>query len=124
MTAVVLLAHGSRDPRWADPVRALRARVGAARPGVAVVVAFLELEGPSVEDAIADLFGAGHRDVSVVPVFFGRGRHVRDELPRRLGALRAAWPQLELAVTPALGESSSVLDALASAVATLVGRAN
>jgi lipopolysaccharide export system permease protein len=46
--AIVLFAHGARDPRWAEPFEAVAARVRAAAPGCPVVLAFLELMTPSL----------------------------------------------------------------------------
>ena len=31
--AIVLFAHGARDPRWAEPFEAIAARIRAAAPG-------------------------------------------------------------------------------------------
>ena len=43
-SALVLFAHGSRDPEWARPFEALRARLERRLPATPVVLAFLESE--------------------------------------------------------------------------------
>ncbi|HZW73593.1 MAG TPA: cobalamin biosynthesis protein CbiX, partial [Caldimonas sp.] len=35
--ALVLFAHGARDPRWADPFEAVAERIRAAAPDLPVV---------------------------------------------------------------------------------------
>ena len=40
--ALVLFAHGARDPRWAIPFERLAERARTKRPDVSVSLAFLE----------------------------------------------------------------------------------
>ena len=90
--AIVLFAHGARDPRWAEPFEAVAARVRAAAPGCPVVLAFLELMAPPLGDAVERLVAAGATRVDVVPLFLGTGGHLRQDLPPLVDALRAAHP--------------------------------
>ena len=46
MRGIVLFAHGSRDPGWARPFEAIRARISATRPEYPVAVAYLERMEP------------------------------------------------------------------------------
>jgi sirohydrochlorin ferrochelatase len=52
---VVLVAHGSRDPRAAAATSALARAVGRAHPGWAVRAAYLDHAGPRPLDALASL---------------------------------------------------------------------
>ncbi len=45
-SAIVLFAHGARDPEWAQPFEKMRARIQERLPGTPVVLAFLELMQP------------------------------------------------------------------------------
>lgn len=45
---LLVIAHGSRDPRHAATVQALVRRAGALRPGARVETAFLDFNLPSV----------------------------------------------------------------------------
>ncbi|VVE43599.1 cobalamin biosynthesis protein CbiX [Pandoraea aquatica] len=110
---VVLFAHGSRDPRWAEPFERLRDKLIAQRPDAGVRLAFLELMTPNLADAVADLVSQGSNNITVVPVFLGQGGHVRRDLPVLVDACRAAHPGVELQVSAAVGEDDTVLDALA-----------
>jgi len=47
LAAVVLLAHGARDPRWAEPFVQVANEVRVAAPELAVAVAYLEHLPPS-----------------------------------------------------------------------------
>lgn len=111
---VVLFAHGSRDPRWAEPFERLRDKLIAQRPDAGVRLAFLELMTPNLADAVADLISQGCRDITVVPVFLGQGGHVRRDLPVLADACRSAHPGITLRLSAAVGEDDAVLQALAA----------
>ncbi len=112
--ALVLFAHGARDPRWAEPFKKLQAIAQQQLPGASVALAFLELMEPRLPDTVDRLAAAGCERVSVVPVFLGQGGHVLRDLPPLIDELRARHPQLQLSVASAVGESSAVLDAIAA----------
>ncbi len=110
---VLLFAHGSRDPLWAQPFERLRELVAAQ--GVTVDVAYLERMTPDMVTGIAALAARGCTSVVVVPVFLGQGSHVREDLPALLQAAQAAHPSLVLRLAPTIGEDEAVLAAIAAA---------
>ncbi|PRH48497.1 sirohydrochlorin chelatase [Burkholderia multivorans] len=110
---IVLFGHGARDPRWAEPFERLAARLRAAGAAAQVSLAFLELMTPSLDAAVAAQIAAGCSRVTVVPVFFGQGGHVRRDLPQLIDACRAAHPGVEIRCATAVGEDDGVLDAIA-----------
>ena len=125
-TGLVLFAHGARDARWREPFDRLQAKLSALLPDIAVRLAFLELMEPSLPVALAELAGAGVAEVTVVPVFFGQGGHIRRDLPALIDQCRAQYPAMRIDCATAVGEAESVLDAIAAycvgAVATTPSR--
>ena len=113
-SALVLFAHGARDPRWAQPFQKLQAIASERLPHAQVELAFLELMEPRLPAVVSQLADAGCTQVSVVPVFLGQGGHVLRDLPPLIQELREKYPQLELTVADAVGESAAVLEAIAS----------
>jgi sirohydrochlorin cobaltochelatase len=111
---LVLFAHGARDPRWAEPFAAVADRVRAARPDLAVVLAFLEHLPPDLVTALRTLEQQRVRRTRIVPLFFGRGGHLREDFPAILQRACAAAPRMSVEVTPAAGESEAIQDALAA----------
>lgn len=109
---LILYVHGARDPRWAEPFHRLRAKVAERAPAHRVVVAFLEHGRPTLSEAAHDMAAHGVLRIRIVPLFFGRGGHLREDLPRQLGEARAAAPSAVFEVTEAAGEHEAVLDAL------------
>jgi sirohydrochlorin cobaltochelatase len=112
--AVILFAHGARDPAWAVPFEGVLARVRERAPGCEAMLAFLEFMAPDLPAAIAALAAKGHRSIRVVPLFLGPGGHLRRELPELVGAARAAHPDVRIELTPPAGEDAGVADALAA----------
>ena len=111
--AIILFGHGSRDPLWRLPMDAVALRIRSQHPGTPVRVAFLELEQPDLASAANDLSGAGARQITVVPMFLGTGRHAREDLPLLIDAVRLAHPDIEFTLQPAVGEDPRLLDLLA-----------
>jgi sirohydrochlorin cobaltochelatase len=112
--ALVLFAHGARDPKWAAPFERLQKLVAARSPDVSVSLAFLELMTPSLPDLAAQLVQQGCDDMTVVPVFLGQGGHLQRDLPLIVERLRADHPGLKVTVAGAAGEDAAVLDAIAA----------
>jgi len=118
--AVVLFAHGSRDPAWARPFEQLAATL-SRRTDAAVRLAYLDLMQPSLAGAIAALAAEGAASVRVVPVFLGQGGHAKQDLPKLVAAARERHPTLRIDLDAPIGEQPSVIDAIAAAIATAPG---
>lgn len=112
--AMVLFAHGARDPRWAEPFRRLQAMVQAQSPNLAVSLAFLELMSPRLPELAVELAADGIADVTIVPVFLGQGGHVMRDLPVIVDELKQSYPSMTFRIAGAVGEDDSVLNAMAA----------
>jgi sirohydrochlorin cobaltochelatase len=110
---IVLIAHGSRDPRWRAPAEAVARRVSALDPAVKVSCAYLELAEPDLRGAVQTLIGQGSATIRVLPLFLGMGRHAREDLPRRVEELRALHPEVEFTLAGTVGEEADVIELLA-----------
>ncbi|MBN8750136.1 Sirohydrochlorin ferrochelatase [Xylophilus ampelinus] len=110
---IVLFAHGSRDPRWREPIEAVARAVEARAPGAAVRCAYLELAEPEFPSAVRDLVGAGVQSLRVMPLFLGMGKHAREDLPKLVAAARLDHPGLHIEVSGAVGEAPEVISLLA-----------
>ncbi len=112
-SALILFAHGARDREWAAPLRRVQATIAARAPQMPVALAFLEFMAPDLETCFAALARDGARRIVVVPMFIAQSGHVKRDLPRRISALRAAYPDIELVLTGAIGEAEIVMQAMA-----------
>jgi sirohydrochlorin ferrochelatase len=111
MAAPVLLviAHGSRDPRHAATVHALVRRVRSLRPGLRVETGFLDFNVPSVPGVLESLAAQGVRDVVALPLLLTRAFHAKADIP---AVLAQAPPRLRVRQAEVLGPSPLLTAAL------------
>ena len=121
-SAIILFAHGAREPDWAQPFRKIQRAIKARQPGAAVELAFLEIMEPSLADAIAKLVKAGHRRITVAPLFMAQGGHLKRDLPKILDAIRAEHRGAEITLLPAIGDVDAILVAIADWLAAAAAR--
>jgi sirohydrochlorin cobaltochelatase len=112
-TAVVLFAHGSRDPLWRAPIEAIAHHIASIQPGHPVACAYLELCPPDLPTAVHGLLSHGITHVRVLPVFFGMGQHARHDLPALLAQLRQIHPNVQFTLLPPAGEHPALTALLA-----------
>ncbi len=112
-TAIVLFAHGARDPSWAQPFRRIAARLAAKQTGIRVELAFLEFMQPTLAGAVGELAAAGIRRITVIPLFLAQGGHLKEDLPRLLDDIRKQHAGLRIQVTSAIGDSEDLTNAIA-----------
>ena len=130
--ALILFAHGSRDPDWARPLHGLRDAVAALCPQLPVTLAFLEFMEPTLTQVIAQLASESSlgqsgapsqplqplRQLRLVPLFLAQGNHTRRDLTALIAQAQQDHPGLQIEILPALGEVPAVMQALAHWIAS------
>ncbi|MEV8439309.1 sirohydrochlorin chelatase [Actinosynnema sp. NPDC051121] len=101
MTALVAVAHGSRDPRSAAVVHELLDVVRALAPSVDVRGSFLDLSVPLLGDVLRGVHADGHRSAVVVPLLLGKAFHARVDVPSAVADTRL--PGLDVTIADVLG---------------------
>lgn len=112
MKAIILFGHGARDSRWREPFDRLASLWREQHSATAVELAFLEMMQPSLEEAVASLVSKGASQITIVPVFFGQGGHLRNDFPVLLADCQKKFPGVTLGATLAVGEDLAVLQAI------------
>ena len=112
-SAIILFAHGARDPAWALPFRAIQAAVASSDQTKKVELAFLELMQPALPDVAERLIQEGVQSITVVPLFMAQGGHLKKDLPVLLDALRDQHPEVNVTLTPAIGDVPELTQAIA-----------
>ncbi|MFH8606199.1 sirohydrochlorin chelatase [Streptomyces sp. NPDC018029] len=102
---LVLVAHGSRDPRALTTVTALAERIREQRPGLAVRLGHIELNEPLLTETLA---AQRSGSAVLVPLLLGRGQHVKRDVP----AAAAGAPHLDTRVAAPLGPHPLLAEAL------------
>ncbi|MFC9153647.1 sirohydrochlorin chelatase [Streptomyces bauhiniae] len=106
---LLIVAHGSRDPRHAATVHALVARVRSMRPELRVVTGFLDFNVPSVGGVLKSLAADGVREVVAQPLLLTRAFHAKADIP---AVLREAPRGMRVRQAEVLGPSPLLVSAL------------
>jgi sirohydrochlorin cobaltochelatase len=110
--ALVLFAHGARDARWAEPFHRVANAVRKAAPELPVELAFLEFMTPDLATATQRLATGGATRIRIVPLFFGQGGHLRNDVPAMVADIAASLPGVALELARAAGDDDRVVTAL------------
>jgi sirohydrochlorin ferrochelatase len=113
-TAVLLIAHGSREPAANDDLHALAARLAAGDDHPIVVASFLELAEPDIPTGGERCVAAGATRVLMIPYFLSAGVHLRRDLTAAREELQARHPSVEFRLGHPLGPHP-LLDSLVAA---------
>jgi sirohydrochlorin ferrochelatase len=114
---LLIVAHGSRDPRHAATVTALTRRVRSLRPGLRVETGFLDFNAPSVPQILEGLSREqpaeeGVPDVVLLPLLLTRAFHATSDIPSVLREASALLPRPAIRRADVLGPSPLLTAAL------------
>lgn len=110
-TAVLLIAHGSRQEAANDDLRQLAARLAQRGDYPIVQASFLELAEPDISQGGDDCVARGAKRVLLVPYFLSAGVHLNRDLTAARDELAQRHPTIEFLLGPPLGPDP-ILDAL------------
>ncbi|MEV2238585.1 CbiX/SirB N-terminal domain-containing protein [Micromonospora sp. NPDC049891] len=107
---MLLVAHGSRDPRAAEATRALARAVAAARPGTPVVASWLDHTEPGPTEALRGLAAAGYSRAVLVPLLLTAAYHRRVDIPAAVAAAQQDDQSIGVRITDVLGPVGGEVD--------------
>jgi sirohydrochlorin cobaltochelatase len=102
-TCLVMIAHGSRDPRWREPFERLHATIRRTT-SKSVKLAFMDFISPTLIDCARDAVAEGATQIEILPVFMAGGAHVATDIPEQAQQIRDQLPELEVNVLAPIGE--------------------
>ena len=117
--ALLVVGHGSRDPRGAREFHELIALVRERNPALAVEGGFIELSRPPISECVTRLVEGGAHRIAAVPLMLLAAGHAKDDVPATLVRENMRHPGLEFHYGRALGirpELLSLMDERISAV--------
>ena len=120
--AVVLLAHGARDPGWALPLYRLQDEMHLLYPAMRTQIAFLEVQLPNLPDVLAALACDGVQAIQVAPIFWSRGAHIEKDLPAIIDSFVGDHPGVCVRVAPVLSQLAGMTQFIVHAIASAAMR--
>jgi sirohydrochlorin cobaltochelatase len=118
--ALILFAHGSRDPEWAAPFQRIKGIVERERPHIVVDIAYLEIMSPTLLNAVDHLFQQGVKHITVAPMFLSPGAHVTRDVPQLVEQAKRMYPSITFRLLPSIGKVDALLNAFGSWLASKV----
>jgi sirohydrochlorin cobaltochelatase len=117
--ALLVVGHGSRDPRGVREFHELLVLVEERSPGLLVEGGFIELSRPPISECVNRLLEGGARRIAAVPLMLLAAGHAKDDIPATLVREKIHHPEVEFQYGRALGirpELLSLMDERISAV--------
>lgn len=99
---LVLLAHGSRDPRWREPFEKIFLR--SRRDSDRVRLAYMEFVSPTLFEIAEEFQREGVKHWRVFPLFMAAGAHLATDVPEQVAQIRAMYPEMQIEVLAPVGE--------------------
>ena len=118
--ALLIVGHGSRDPRGAEEFHELVDVVRDRNPDLAVEGGFIELSRPPISECVGRLAEAGARRVAAVPMMLLAAGHAKDDIPATLVREKNSHPELSFQYGRALGVRPELLELMDEKISSVV----
>ena len=118
VTAEILLAHGSKDPRWRKSFETLLERIENHSPKKIFRLCYLELCGPSLSETVNDLTDNNSKISTIIihPIFLSAGVHFNEDIQTMVYELQSIYPHLKFKINDVVGNNIIVLEAIIKVV--------
>ena len=101
---LILIAHGSHDPNWREPVErlveSLQADIGHGK----ISLAYMECTPPTLLEAAAEAVESGADKIRVLPLFLTSQGHVERNIRPLVDQVRSVYPSVDVQLMPPLGQ--------------------
>lgn len=109
---LILIAHGSREPRWLASVEELTRELQAEHGQDRVRLAYMQCASPTLTEAVSDAALSGQTKIRVLPLFLTLGGHVARDIQNLVDKVRQAHPNLEVQLLPPVGKHPLFMELL------------
>jgi sirohydrochlorin cobaltochelatase len=118
--ALLIVGHGSRDPRGEHEFQDLIRLVRRRNPSLTVEGGFIELSRPPISECVDRLADKGVRDVAAVPLMLLAAGHAKDDIPATLVREKTNHPGMNFRYGRALGIRPELLELMDSRISAVV----
>jgi sirohydrochlorin cobaltochelatase len=117
--ALLIVGHGSRDPRGVREFHDLVDLVRRRNPSLTVEGGFIELSRPPISECIGRLAEGGTRNVAAVPLMLLAAGHAKDDIPATLVREKMGHPTMSFGYGRALGIRPELLELMDERISTV-----
>jgi sirohydrochlorin cobaltochelatase len=118
--ALMIVGHGSRDPRGAREFHDLVDLVRRRNPSLTVEGGFIELSRQPISECVDRLAESGARNVAAVPLMLLAAGHAKDDIPATLVREKMGHPEMSFSYGRALGIRPELLELVDERISAVV----
>src|SRR5215212_5730373 len=118
--ALLIVGHGSRDPRGAREFHDLVGLVRRRNPSLTVEGGFIELSRPPISECVDRLAESGAPSVAAVPLMLLAAGHTKDDIPATLVREKTDHPKTGFSYGRALGIRPELLELMDERITAVV----
>ena len=118
--ALLVVGHGSRDPRGAKEFHELVSLLRRNDPSLSIEGGFIELSRPPISECVERLVENGAREISAVPLMLLAAGHAKDDIPATLAREKIRHPEVGFHYGRALGIRPELLELMDGRISAVV----
>ena len=103
-SALILIAHGSKDARWRMPFEKLEKALKSDLGGRGVYLSYLQYAEPTMREAVVRAMKDGAGKIKILPLFMAGGGHIDQDIEPMTSNVRKEFPNLKVELLPPIGE--------------------
>ena len=103
-SCLILIAHGSKDPRWCKPFERIVNKLKKELSGNMVQLAYIEFALPPLSKVISNLRRKKVNDIKLLPLFMAVGFHIKRDIKEIISKTKSENPELKIEMLPPVGE--------------------
>ncbi len=103
-STLILIAHGSKDPRWRAPFEKLEKALKLDLGENGVYLSYLDFAEPTLMDAARKAVKGDARKIRVLPLFMAGGAHVDQDIPPMVSKVKSEFPHVHVELLEPIGE--------------------
>ena len=116
--AILLVGHGTRDETGQRQFLQLAEQLRAAAAPTRVEVAYIELQSPTIDEALLSLHRQGIEKVTLSPALLFAAGHAKQDIPAAVSAARGKAPELVVKIAEPLGCHEAIVELAARRFST------
>ncbi|MGA3195351.1 MAG: CbiX/SirB N-terminal domain-containing protein [Terriglobales bacterium] len=106
---LLLLAHGSKDPRWCAPFERISLELQKELGPSRVRLAYMEFMRPNLVDVVYECVQQRTLNLRLLPLFMAVGAHLASDIPEQVADVRRQFPEISLEILPPVGEDARMM---------------
>jgi sirohydrochlorin cobaltochelatase len=114
---LILIAHGSREPRWLASVEELTESLQAEHGPDRVRLAYMQCASPTLMEVVSHAAKSGQTKFRVLPLFLTLGGHVARDIQNLVDEARQAHPGIDVQLLPPVGKHPLFMELLDKIIA-------